>query len=453
MLTLQQICEATGGTLLVGNPVQIITSFHFDTRQLTSGSLFIALTGAERDGHQFLQEAQKQGAKAALISNQSYINEELGLSFILVDDTKKGFADIARYYRNTLHIPIIAVTGSNGKTTTKDIIAHVLGYKKNVFKTYKNFNNHLGVPLSLLQINPEQEIAVLEMGMNHAGEIDFLASVSRPDISVITNVTDAHIEYLGSRENIAKAKGELLPHTSKNGFAILNGDNPYVRSISHLNPGKTYFYQLNQQADIYATDIKTTDSGTDFTVHIGNDRFACSIPVFGTHNVSNVLPAIFIARHFGYDAKDITASLLTLAISPMRFELVRHTGDAVIINDAYNASPTSMKSSIHTFADILPAFHKILVLGDMYELGDNSDDFHREIGTYINQFPMFEMLVTIGEKSRLISERAKLPSRHFTSKPEAIRFLSGFTDEKHAFLFKASRGMRLEEIVSGLIEN
>ncbi|HJV44616.1 MAG TPA: UDP-N-acetylmuramoyl-tripeptide--D-alanyl-D-alanine ligase [Bacillota bacterium] len=452
MLTLEQICDAAGGTLLSGRPDQSITSFHFDTRQLTRDSLFVALTSGERDGHQFLQEAKIQGAIAALISNPDYQTEEIELAYILVDNTEKAFAKIAHYYRNQLHIPVIAVTGSNGKTTTKDMIAHVLGSKKNVFKTYKNYNNHLGVPLSILQINQDHELAVIEMGMNHPGEIDFLASIGKPDISVITNVTDAHIEYLGSRENIAKAKGELLPHTSSNGFAILNGDNPYVHSVSHLNPGQTYFYRLNEEADIYATDIATTDAGTSFTVNIGEESFTCSIPMFGLHNVSNLLPAIFIANHFGYNHKEITQALTNLSISPMRFELVQHNGDAVIINDAYNASPTSMKSSIQTFAEILSSYKRILVLGDMFELGERSIAFHQEVGSYINQLAeRFEWLVTVGENSQYISSEAHIPSRHFTSKSDATNFLANYMDGGHAFLFKGSRGMKLEELVNHLL--
>lgn len=453
MLTLQDICEATGGRL-IGSPQQeIIHSFHFDTRMIGPGSMFIALTGGARDGHLFIDQAKEQGAIAALISNPNYAEESSSIAYVLVPDTQQGFAQIAQYYRQKLTIPMIAVTGSNGKTTTKDMISHVLSYKKKVYKTYKNYNNHLGVPLSLLQIKPDDEMAVLEMGMNHAGEIDYLANMVKPDVSVIVNVTDAHIEHLGSRENIAKAKAELLPHTSPSGFAILNGDNPYVRGVSHLNPGATYFYQLNNNADIYATDIRNDDQGTNFTVHYQDHSMECSIPMFGVHNVSNALPAIFIALQYGYSLEDVKQALATLSISPMRFELVRDVGNCIVINDAYNASPTSMKSSIETFGGILPDYKKVLILGDMFELGDKSEAYHKEVGQFINTLNhRFDFLVTVGTASKHISDEADISSRHFVEKKGAAVFLSNYANSEHALLFKASRGMKLEELIQEIRE-
>lgn len=451
MLSLLEICEATQGELIRGSKDQQIDFFHFDTRQLKNGSLFIALTDGARDGHQFLEEAQKQGAVAALISNKDYCKLAPELSYVVVKDTQRAFADIATWYRNKLSIPFIAVTGSNGKTTTKDMIAHILGCKKKVFKTYKNYNNHLGVPLSILQIDSSHEAAVIEMGMNHPGEIDYLAGITKPDISVIINVTDAHIEFLGSKENIAKAKGELLPHTSKNGFAILNGDNPYVVPLETLNPGKTYFFRLEKKSDIYATNLLTTDQGTNFIVHTPIGQAECTIPMFGNHNVANVLPAIFIAIRFGYSLEDIVQSLSTLSITPMRFELVKGPNQAVIINDAYNASPTSMKSSIKAFSEILPKRKKIVVLGDMFELGNEKETFHREVGRFLSSLSTnFQTLVTVGDLSKFIAEGASIPSHHFTDKEEAAKFLRQFLDSEHALLFKASRGMKLEEIIAAL---
>jgi UDP-N-acetylmuramoyl-tripeptide--D-alanyl-D-alanine ligase len=451
MLSLLEICEATEGQLIRGSQDQQIDFFHFDTRQLKHGGMFIALTDGARDGHQFLEEAKKQGAACALISNQDYCKLAPELSYVVVKDTQKAFAQIAKWYRKKLAIPFIAVTGSNGKTTTKDMIAHVLGYKKKVFKTYKNYNNHLGVPLSILQIEPDHEAAVIEMGMNHPGEIDYLAGITKPDISVIINVTDAHIEFLGSKENIAKAKGELLPHTSKSGFAILNGDNPYVVPLETLNPGKTYFFRLDKKSDIYATDLRTTEQGTLFTVHSPIGQAECTIPMFGTHNVANALPAIFIALRFGYSLDDIKQALSTLSISPMRFELVKGPNQAVIINDAYNASPTSMKSSIQAFSEILPSRKKILVLGDMFELGTEKEAFHREVGQFLTGLAaQFESLVTVGDLSKFIAEGNSIPAHHFIDKEEAAKFLCQFLDSEHALLFKASRGMKLEEIIAAL---
>ncbi|RKD23997.1 hypothetical protein BEP19_06150 [Ammoniphilus oxalaticus] len=453
MLTIHEICEATGGQLL-GNPIQNeVSSFHFDTRLLTSGAMFIALTGGTRDGHEFLDEAHQQGAIAALISNLEIARQNKELAYVHVQDTEQAFAQLAEYYRKKLTIPVIAVTGSNGKTTTKDIIAHVLGYKKKVFKTFKNLNNHLGVPLSILQIKEDDELAVLEMGMNHAGEIDFLASIAKPNISVITNVTDAHIEHLGSKENIAKAKAELLLRASKDGFAILNGDNPYVVAIRDFYPGKAYFYRLNGAADIFASELETNDHGTSFLVTAQGVSYPFTIPMFGEHNVSNTLAAIWIALQFDYNLEEINASLQTLSISPMRFELVRYITETTVINDAYNASPTSMKNSIRTFSEILPKQKKILVLGDMYELGADSEKYHQEVGLLIDSLKeRFELLVTVGNEAQAISDARALKSRHFTNRSEAAHFLASIANHDYAFLFKASRGMRLEELIQEMTD-
>ncbi len=453
MLTLEEICRATGGKLIGSSPSLPITSFHFDTRQILPGAMFIAITSGSRDGHLFIADAKANGAAAILISDERYLQDESGLAYVLVKDTQLAFGEIARYYRTRLSIPIVAVTGSNGKTTTKDMIAHILAHKKSVYKTYKNFNNHLGVPLSILQINNEHEMAVLEMGMNHAGEIDYLASIGKPDVSVIVNVTDAHIENLGSRENIARAKGELLPHTSPSGFAILNGDNEFVVSVSHLNPGKNFFYRIGKEADIYATDLRTTEQGTTFTVHMDKQTYSMAIPMFGAHNVANCLPAIFIAYRYGYSLEEIHSSLSTLSISPMRFELVRDSKTATMINDAYNASPTSMKSSIETFAGILPTHKKVLVLGDMFELGAESPAYHQEVGQFIQELDAANVayVVTVGDKSRFIGESLSLPTQHFEDKKEAAAFLTRFMNPQYALLFKASRGMKLEEIIQDVL--
>ena len=388
-----------------------------------------------------------------MVSDETVSREGHELTFILVRDTELAFAQIASYYRDKLTIPVIAITGSNGKTTTKDIISHLLSFKKKVYKTFKNYNNHLGVPLSILQIQPHDEMAVLEMGMNHAGEIDFLGSIAKPNISVIVNVTDAHIEHLGSKENIAQAKAELLPHTSKDGFVILNGDNPYVVSVSHLYHGKTYFYRLTGKSDIFATEIQTNDLGTSFTVTVGEHTHQFTVPMFGTHIVSNTLPAIFIALQFGYRFDEINDSLQSLSISPMRFELVRDIRKTTVINDAYNASPTSMKTSIETFSGILLKHKKVLVLGDMFELGQDSEDYHREVGQFISTLkdkPSF--VVTVGNQAAYLSETCGVPSQHFTNKSEVAPFLTQFCDQEHALLFKASRGMKLEEVIEQLVE-
>ncbi|MBN6186178.1 UDP-N-acetylmuramoyl-tripeptide--D-alanyl-D-alanine ligase [Aneurinibacillus sp. BA2021] len=460
MFTVQEIVEITQGTLLQGEQQTEITSVHFDSRKIEHGALFVALTGGARDGHEFLQKAAEMGAKAAFVSDEAKAQAagmEADFALILVDDTEKAFQQIARIYRNRLSLPIVAITGSNGKTTTKDILAHLLSGRKNVYKTYKNFNNHLGVPLSLLQITPETEAAVLELGMNHAGEIDFLAGMVRPSFSVITNVNDAHIEFFGSRELIAQAKGEILGHTNPDGFACLNQDNELVANLAHLNPGKTYFYHVHHEgeeeraADITASDIVFDENGSHFvvTTHDG-EQFRCFMPLFGEHNISNALPCIFIARHLGIPSAEIAERLATLSISTMRFERVDGANGLLIINDAYNASPASMIASVKTFLSIYPERRKVLVLGDMYELGAESPAYHREVGTELRNMDMEFELVAIGQDAKHLAEGYGPGANYFTDKEEAKAYLAAFKSADYALLLKASRGMELETLLDSL---
>jgi UDP-N-acetylmuramoyl-tripeptide--D-alanyl-D-alanine ligase len=460
MFTIKKIVEITEGTLLVGNEADTITSVHFDSRQLQNGALFVALTSGTRDGHEFLQAAYKMGAVAAFVSDEKKAREAAlptSFSLILVDDTEKAFQQLARTYRNQLSLPIAAITGSNGKTTTKDILAHLLSGKKKVYKTYKNFNNHLGVPLSLLQIKPDTEAAVLELGMNHAGEIDFLAGMVRPMFTVITNVNDAHMEFFESKESIAQAKGEILPHTDPNGFACLNLDNELVANLAYLNPGKTYFYHVQREgeeakeADIIASHLSFDEYGSHFTITTKEGvSFTCFMPLFGEHNVSNTLPGIFIALRLGISPEEIVSRLASLEISGMRFERNEGANGLLIINDAYNASPSSMIASVQTFLSIYPERKKVLVLGDMFELGQQSETYHHEVGETLKEMGQNFRLVAIGKDARHIAAGYGDEAKYFTTKEEAADYLQAYKTSEYAILLKASRGMKLETLLDAL---
>lgn len=461
MFSINEIVQITGGTLLQGNGETRIHSVHFDSRLVNPGGLFVALTSGTRDGHEFLMPAIEKGIAGALISRKNIVqldNLNPHVALILVEDTEKGFQDLARAYRNKLHIPFIAITGSNGKTTTKDITAHILAGKYRVFKTYKNYNNHLGVPLSLLQITPETEVAVLELGMNHAGEIDFLAQIVKPDYSVITNVNDAHMEFFESREKIALAKGEILGHTNPNGFACLNQDNSYVANLADLYKGKTYFYHISHKddekstADIVASDLYYNEQGSHFTVTCGGQQFSCVMPLYGEHNVSNTLPGIFIALHLGLTPEQIQSQLENLEISPMRFQKIAGANGLLIINDAYNASPSSMKASVATFLNVFRNREKVVVLGDMFELGTQSKAYHREVGEALNEMKETSFrLITIGHHAKEISDSYQGEAKHFSTKEEASEELKQYKSGEYAILLKASRGMKLETLLDELI--
>ncbi len=454
-ISLQDMARMAEGMLLAGDPAATIRSVHFDTRQLETESLFVPIRGEARDGHDFLLAAAERGARAALVSDQAKIPEGLpdGFGLVLVNDTLRAFQKLAAAYRRQFAIPFVAVTGSNGKTTTKDLIAHLLESKLSVYKTYKNFNNHIGVPYSLMQIEESHRAAVLELGMNHAGEIDLLASLVKPEISVITHIGDAHIEFFGTREKIALAKAELLPHTAPHGLVLLNGDNPYLRRVAHLYPGEICFYSTEGPADVWAQQVTTDENGSHFTVCFrSGESFAVSLPLFGKHNVANALPAIAVARRLGLSPAEIASALKTASISAMRFEVTRSPGGCLVVNDAYNASPSSMKAAIETFAGIFPQRQKVLVLGDMFELGTDSKEWHADVGRFADRFrDHFQLLVTVGTDSRALHEAYGGAKRHFDTKEAAVETLAALFDSEHAMLFKASRGMKLETLLAALL--
>lgn len=453
-IALDQAAIKAEGILLAGSPGLALSSVHFDTRELTAGSLFVALTGGARDGHDFLLQAVEQGAVAALVSNQEKIPANLPNDFglILVNDTLRGFQKLAAAYRKSFSFPHIAITGSIGKTTVKDIVAHVLASRSPVYKTYKNFNNHIGVPLSLLQMEEKHRAAVLELGMNHAGEIDLLASLVQPDVSVITFIGESHIEYFGTREKIALAKAELLPHTALDGLVLLNKDSEYLRLIAHLYPGDIMYYSVNEKADIWAEQIETVEGGTCFKVCFASgEHFGAFLPLHGRHSVLNALPAVAIAKRLGMDTEQIAHALSTVQLSAMRFEQINSKHGTVYISDAYNASPVSMEAAVRTFAELYPERARVVVLGDMYELGPESAAMHAGVGALIQDIAeCFELLVTIGEDSRYLHDAYSGKKLHFSTKAEALAALLPLRDEKHAFLFKASKGMSLWTLITDL---
>ena len=456
-IRLEQVAIQAEGLLLAGDPAQAVSAVHFDTRQLTPGSLFVAVAGSARDGHDFLLQAAEKGAVAAIVSRQDKIPPDLpeGFGLILANDTLRAFQKLAANYRQGFAIPHIAVTGSIGKTTAKDIIAHVLESRFPLLKTYKNQNNHLGVPFSLLQLEPHHQAAVLELGMNHAGEIDLLASLVKPDISVITYIGESHIEFFGSREKIALAKAELLPHTAPDGLVLLNGDSSYLRQIAHLYPGEIAYYSVTGEADLWAKEIRFTEEGMRFQVCFASgEHFPAFLPLYGEHSVLNALPAVAIAKRLGMPNEEIASRLATVKLSAMRFELIRSAHGSLFVNDAYNASPASMEAAIGTFASLYPERKKVLVLADMFELGEESRELHEQVGKYANRLrDRFELLVTIGEHSLALNQAYEGEKLHFANKADALPALLALRDDRHAFLFKASRGMELWTVISDLENN
>lgn len=420
-----------------------ISNSHFNSQEITPNGLFFAFTQGNRDGHLFIQNAIENGATSIILSDEAFVNEQDDINYFLVEDTYQTLLDLSVANRNNLTIPFVAITGSNGKTTTKDIVHHLLSSKYKVYKTPKNLNNHIGVPLSLLHIDNTYDFAVLELGMNHKGEIDFLAKLVKPDYSLITNIGDSHIEFLGSTENIARAKGELIPHTKR--FIFINNSINHKDILLSVDKKKDFLFVSddNTSADLMAYDYAQDTFGSTFKIE--NNTFY--IPLKGRHNLQNTLLAMQLACNVGFSLYELKEPIESLEITDMRYQIISGKNNSLIINDAYNASPISMKASISTFME--EKGEKVIVLGDMFELGDFSCAKHREVGEFLNSFSEeLKLLITVGSDSAYISSSYNGDKIHFSNKNEATLKIKEFLQPNNHLLFKASRGMKLETIIN-----
>lgn len=468
--TAEQIANALGGSLIKGGKEKTFFNASTDTRNVVYGDLFIPLVGVRFDAHDFIEEAINKGA-GGIITGKA-INLEAGylkdndISVIKVEDTLKALQRLAAYNRQACNLPVIGVTGSVGKTTTKDMIASVLETKFKTLKTKGNFNNHIGLPLTLLQLDSSYQAAVVEMGMRGLGEIDELGAIALPDIAVITNIGETHLELLGSVENIAKAKVEILNHLSNKGLAVLNGDDPWIRKVSANFNGRVIFYGLGEENHIRAKNISINEKGSTFSVVISNINSVLNInnlvsdmqielPVLGEHNIMNALAAIAIGLELGISHEEIIKGLEGLSLTEMRLQLIEHQG-MKIINDAYNANPTSMKAAIKVIKELSNGNRTIAVLGNMFELGQREVQGHQEIGeAVINN--NIDYLLTVGDLAALAGDKAielgMAPDKvfRFNNNNEAIEKLQRIMASGDYILVKGSRGMKMEEIVSAII--
>jgi UDP-N-acetylmuramoyl-tripeptide--D-alanyl-D-alanine ligase len=431
----------------------MISGACIDTRKVQTGNLYVPLRGRYVDGHQFVETAKSNGAGAALWQ-KDIPNPPTDFPILMVEDVLTALQELARAYRDELNLKVIGVTGSNGKTTTKDMVANILSQKYKVQKTEGNYNGREGLPLTVLSLNEETEIAVLEMGMSAKGEIEFLTKLARPDVAIITNIGEAHLQDLGSREAIANAKLEIVQGLSSNGLLIYMGDEPLlnerVQALTGINV-KTFGKQ--QSNNVFPVHVRQEEAGSVFSVNIAPAE-SLFIPVLGEYNVLNSLAAILSGIEFGLSMEEIKGGLSSIKLTAMRMEMLDGIKGTRIINDAYNASPTSMKAAINLIKDLDEKRIKIVVLGDMLELGDNEKEFHREIGRGLDPSKI-KYVFTFGERGKYIAEDAKrLYSSEsvfsFLDKQELIKSLKEVIQGNELILVKASRGMKLEEVVSSL---
>lgn len=443
LLKLSEIAAACKGAF---NKEAEINAVCIDTRKITPGCLFICIIGERFDAHQFADEALEKGAAAVMISRNIDVNG----AFVKVDDTAGAMLALAGYYRSKFDIPVVGLTGSVGKTTTKEFTHLVVNSKYNAIKTLGNLNNEIGLPQMLFQIDKSTQAAVIEMGMNHFGEIHKLSSAAKPTIGLITNIGVSHIENLGSREGILKAKLELLDGLEKGAPLILNGDNDLLSTVRSENH-KIYFYGIDCNADFKAEEIKEENYQTSFVIHYFGKKKEITIPTVGIHNVYNALAAFAAGYFLDIDADSAAAALEKYEPAGMRQKCVIVNG-IMSIEDCYNASPDSMRAALTTLAG-MKCNKKIAVLSDMLELGDFSEKAHYAVGEFAAEKEI-DYLFCVGNDSKYIIQGAKAGGLKnaflFDSKERLTEKLHETAQKGDAVVFKASRGMKLEEVISSI---
>lgn len=451
-MTLRNIAEACGGRLFGGMDALEIAGAVMDSRQIEKDFLFFAIKGERVDGHRFIPQVMEQGAACAVCEKAP---DAPAGPYILVEDVPKAMQDIAAFYRSGLSIPIVGITGSVGKTSTKEFIAAVLAQKYRVLKTQGNYNNELGVPLTLLRIREEHEAAVIEMGINHFGEMHRLSRMTAPDIVVMTNIGDCHLEALGSREGILKAKSEIFDFSKKDGTVIVNGDDDMLSRIKEVHKKAPVTFGKNKNNDCYATDIRSKGLfGSEAEIHMPSGSFRAEIPLSGEHMVYNALAASAVGEALGLTAEEIRAGIAAVRPTAGRSNLIK-CGDRVILDDCYNANPVSMCAAIDLLAQA--DTRKVAILGDMFELGEDREKLHGEVGRYAAQHSV-DVIICVGELSENMAREAeksaseKCSVYYYAEKEDMLREMGQLIEPGDTVLVKASHGMGFAEVVEKLKE-
>lgn len=460
-MTLENIEKACGGRY-IGTEAEKKTEVLgvvIDSRQVESGYLFVAIPGEKVDGHKFIPDVFAKGA-AAVLSEQQL--EDPAGPYILVESTTKALRDLAEYYRKSLDIKVVGITGSVGKTSTKEMIASVLSEKYRVLKTEGNYNNEIGLPLTIFKIRAEHEVAVLEMGISEFGEMHRLATMANPDICVITNIGLCHLENLKTRDGILKAKTESFAHLKKDGIAILNGDDDKLSTVRQVGDKEPVFYGMEEKMEyredakksVYATGVENLGLyGMQARIHTPEGERDVRIPIPGEHNVYNALAATAVGLSLGLSLDQISSGILKAKTIGGRTNLL-NTGSMTVIDDCYNANPVSMKASIDVLATA--EGRKIAVLGDMGELGENEKKLHYEVGEYLAKKEI-DVLFCAGELSEEIAKAAQKESKtcevyYFKTRDALLEQLLSFLKKGDTVLVKASHFMEYPKIVKALTD-
>ncbi|MCL2407687.1 MAG: UDP-N-acetylmuramoyl-tripeptide--D-alanyl-D-alanine ligase [Defluviitaleaceae bacterium] len=445
--TINEIAGAVNGCVECDAPEHSVFNVFTDSRDVTQGSLFAAIKGKNGDGHDFIDSAAQNGA-SAILCHISY-SKPCSVPLIKVIDTKDALLALGTHYLHSISpTPVkVAITGSSGKTTTKDLVAAVLSTKFRTHKTPKSFNNDIGLPLTLFQMPVNTQAAVLEMGMNDLNEIAPLSAAVKPDIAIITTVGVAHIENLGSREGILHAKLEILEGISKSGLSIFNGDNDMLPTVKV--PCRRILYGFGQNCGIRAEDIRPRGiHGISYTAVVGGKKIEIDVPMPGNHMVMNSLAAIAVATELGLSSADIQTGVASYLPTGNRMKITKIRTGATLMDDSYNANPESAKAVLDVLAHA--EGRKVAVLGEMLELGDFAPEMHEDVGRYAAVLGI-DVVVTVGELARHIHKGAAgAQAIHFNDKKSVAEWLNANLTNHDTVLVKASRGSRLEEITSEL---
>lgn len=490
-ITVKDILRECNGKLIYGIKETICENFETDTRIIKDGDVFLGLKGENFDGNKFFETALEKGATVCILQGveipENIKEKYKDASIIMVEDTLDALQKIAKYKRSLYNIPVVAITGSVGKTSTKDIVANVMAKKFNVLKTQGNFNNHIGLPKTILNLR-EHDALVVEMGMNHLREISKLSNIANPTLCVITNIGTSHIGELGSRENILKAKLEILEGAKENAPVIINNDNDMLFNWNKTAKiqNKIITFGIENESDVMAENIELHENGSTYTLaeyddvgagchpcpenakkiliqnnaKVGEDTSVCPInvevPVGGKHFVYNSLCAIAVGKYFNIDINKIIEGIKEFELTKKRMEVIKNSVGVTIINDSYNASYDSMKASIEYIAGIT-GNKKIAVLGDMLELGEFEKELHEKVGEEVAKNKI-DILITVGKAAKYIAKKAEELNMNsnnifeYETKEEAINKIKEIMKKDDIVLIKASNGMKFDEIVKQIIE-
>lgn len=457
-MKVEDIIKATNGKLLIGNLQEDCENFCTDTRKIQKGDVYVGLKGEKFNGNEYYKEALEKGAKVAVISGIEVTKEDLDQykdkTIIEVKDSLEAFGDIAAYKRNLYDIPVVQITGSVGKTSTRDIIANVVRTQYKTLQTEGNQNNAIGLPTTLLKLK-DHEAVVVESGMNHLGEIRYLGKIAKPTVAVITSIGTAHIGFLGSRENILKSKLEILENLKPGGYIVINNDNDMLNKWAKEDTKyKKYTFGIDEKSDVMAYNIKVNENYSTYNVKIDNKEYSVKVPVSGVHFVYNSLCAIAVGNLLNISPENIIKGIETFTLTKNRMEIDKIKDNVTVINDAYNASYDSMKAALEYLKE-LPGNRKIAVLGDMFELGEFAEEIHRKVGIEVITHKV-DMLVTVGELANYIADEAEylgMPKDQvirLNTTTEAINYLNDNLEKDDVVLLKAANGMHFAEIFKGI---